>query len=175
MALRKGRGGMGPGAQGTWAGGETLFRPLESVLSRKGRWNRRIRRSCRPAALFLLAGLALAGRPVAAQDSDERPAEARSALPEGVTPEIQLAIERGLRFLIQSQAPDGSLSGQNGCYPVAMTAPSGVALLASGSSATRGPYAAPIRRAEAFLIRAATPEGLFSTGAEEGNWNEQRS
>jgi squalene cyclase len=93
--------------------------------------------------------------------------EARTPPPEGVTPPVELAIERGLLFLVKSQESDGSWVGEDGAYPVAMTALAGVALLSSGSTATRGPYAPAIRRAADFLLRASGSDGLFTVGGEE--------
>lgn len=109
---------------------------------------------------------------VLAQEEDV--SEARTPLPEGVTPEVERAIERGLGFLIRTQRPDGSWIGEQGTYPVAMTALSGLALLGSGSTATRGPYAPAIRRAAEYVLRSSSNDGLFSTGYETGSWDEPR-
>jgi hypothetical protein len=122
-----------------------------------------------PALLLAL----LAWPPAAPLQAQEAAGEARTAPPEGVTPEIELSIERGLRYLIDHQAEDGSWTGDQGSYPVAMTALSGVAFLSSGSTATRGPYAPVIRRAAAFLLKSRQ-EGLFSSNFETGAWNEPR-
>src|ERR1041385_7063738 len=76
--------------------------------------------------------------------------------PAGVTPEVEGAIERGTGFLVRTQNGDGSWSNQIGWgqYPTAMTALCGTALLASGSTASRGPHARAIRKAVEFVLRA---------------------
>src|SRR4026207_2246732 len=61
-------------------------------------------------------------------------AEARTPPPEGVTPQVELGIGRGLAFLVKDKESDGSWMGEGGAYPVAMTALAGVALLSSGST-----------------------------------------
>ncbi len=90
-------------------------------------------------------------------------------LPKGVTPEIERAIQKGARFLARTQNRDGSWranGGYNG-YPVAMTALAGVALLMTGSTTTRGPYAPNVRRAVDFLLKRQTRSGLITVLAEE--------
>ena len=97
-------------------------------------------------------------------------APAQELLPEGVTPEIARAIDRGLQFLARTQNRDGSWrsSGGFGNYPTAMTALAGMALCGSGSTPTRGPYFLHVRRATEFLLTAAQPDGVITAPAEEG-------
>ncbi len=89
--------------------------------------------------------------------------------PRGVTPKIELAIQKGLRYLARTQNRDGSWrnSGGYGSYPVAMSALAGVALCMSGSTPTRGKYAPNIRRSVEFLLRQAMPNGLITAMNEE--------
>jgi len=92
-------------------------------------------------------------------------------LPPGVTAETQAAIERGLEWLVRTQASDGSWrnSGGYGSYPAAMTGLAGMALLASGSTPTRGKHYDNVRRAVAFLRKHADgTTGVISVPAEEG-------
>jgi len=115
-----------------------------------------------PARLLggaLLGWLLAGGAPAEAQ---ERPGQARALLPDGVTREIELAIERGLGYVVKAQAPDGSWAGETGAYPVAMTALAGLSLLASGSTASRGPYAPSIQSAAGFLLETSSDTGLFT-------------
>jgi hypothetical protein len=92
----------------------------------------------------------------------------RGPRPEEVTPETELAVARGLGWLVRTQGSDGSWSADSQTYPVAMTALAGLALLSSGSTATRGPYGSAIRRAEAFLLASSDPSsGLISAGWEQ--------
>jgi hypothetical protein len=90
--------------------------------------------------------------------------------PEHVTPEVEAMIERAADYLARTQNADGSWNNQGGWgrYPTAMTALAGTALLATGSTPTRGPYARAISKAAEFLIGVAQPNGLFATPAEEG-------
>lgn len=91
--------------------------------------------------------------------------------PGGVTREIEESIRRGVEFLGKTQNSNGSWNnnGGYGRYPTAMTALAGTALLASGSTATRGPQAPAIRSAADFLLRVARPDGLIATPAERGH------
>lgn len=89
--------------------------------------------------------------------------------PEGVTTDIEVAIERGLDYLVRTQNTDGSWNNMGGWgrYPTAMTGLAGMAFLGAGSTATRGPYAPSIRKASDFLLRVARPNGLIATPDEE--------
>jgi squalene cyclase len=90
-------------------------------------------------------------------------------LPELITLEVHDSIEKGLRFLASSQARDGSWrsDGRFGTYPTTMTALAGLALMASGSTTTRGPHAPNLRRALGWLLDSARPDGLI-TRPEDG-------
>ena len=54
-----------------------------------------------------------------------------------ITSETQQAIDRGLEYLARTQSRDGAWrhAGYMGQYPAAMTALSGIALLANGNTA----------------------------------------
>ncbi|MBK8916027.1 MAG: terpene cyclase/mutase family protein [Phycisphaerales bacterium] len=111
-----------------------------------------------------------------AQDSAAPPAAPPSAaegesvealLPEApreVTPATRTAIEKGLRYLAQTQNRDGSwrTSGGSGGYPTAMTALAGMALLAGGNTPTQGLYARNVSSALTFLLRGARRDGLIA-------------
>ncbi|MEZ5989455.1 MAG: hypothetical protein R3F30_10085 [Planctomycetota bacterium] len=61
-------------------------------------------------------------------------------------------------MLARTQNRDGSWRNTGGYgSPVAMTGLAGVALLMSGSTPTRGPYACPVRRAVDYLMSQAMP------------------
>ena len=70
-------------------------------------------------------------------------------------------IEKGLKWLAQNQSPRGRWIDNTGMYPTAMTALSGTALLASGSTATQGPYAKNIRLAIDYLMTKVRSNGLI--------------
>jgi len=117
-----------------------------------------IRRLPKIALALAIAGFADA----AAQDLELRP--------KGVSEEVAKAIQRGLQYLERTQNQDGSWrsAGNYGNYPTAMTALAGTAMLASGSTPTRGRYWMTVRRATEYLLRCAQPDGLITAPAEEG-------
>lgn len=96
-------------------------------------------------------------------------AELPPALPPMITPETQAAIDRGLEYLARTQSRDGAWrhQGPMGQYPVAMTALSGLAFLASGSTTTQGKYAQQVSRASNFVLSSSASNGLISRMEEE--------
>jgi hypothetical protein len=92
-----------------------------------------------------------------------------SKRPPMVTEQVDKAIARGLKYLAANQAPDGSFrdNGGMGSYPVCMTALSGLAIAASGSTPTQGQYAPVMRRAVNYSLRSAQTNGLFCRSGEE--------
>ncbi|MGE3173341.1 MAG: prenyltransferase/squalene oxidase repeat-containing protein [Planctomycetota bacterium] len=86
-------------------------------------------------------------------------ADGQGLMPRGVTEEIRAAIDRGVRYLQRSQSPGGEWrsAGGYGLYPVAMTGMAGMALVASGSTPTRGPQWRAVRRSMDWLLDAADP------------------
>jgi len=122
-----------------------------------------MRRRQHPYQVAFLVAL-LITPPGVAQEAEVRP------LPKGVTPETNAAIQKGLAYLVREQSKDGvwRSGGGYGQYPCAMTALAGLALIASGSTPTRGPYAKNVRRATRFLLAQQQPNGLLAAPAEEG-------
>ncbi len=79
-----------------------------------------------------------------------------------VTPQTQQAIERGLAWLAKRQHADGAFgSGAGFGRNVAVTALSGIALLASGSTPGRGPHGEHVNRAIDFVMSMSKPNGLI--------------
>ena len=76
-------------------------------------------------------------------------------------PQVERAISRALGFLVNEQRKQGFWEANGGQYRVAMTALSGMALLAEGSTTTRGKFAQNISRAVDFILDAAQPNGLI--------------
>jgi len=87
-----------------------------------------------------------------------------------VTDRIERAIERGVDFLVRTQSErEGSWRSDNGDYPVAMTGLAGLALMASGSTPTRGPHAKNVARAINYVLSKQQPNGLISSEEESGH------
>ncbi len=93
------------------------------------------------------------------------PPASGQVLPPGMTPKILRAVRKGLEWLARNQNQDGSWrsSGSYGTVPMAMTSMAGLALLASGSTPTRGPYAPVIQKALHFVLRNVHSSGLLAT------------
>jgi hypothetical protein len=96
-------------------------------------------------------------------------AQEKAVYPEGVDGEIDAGVQRGLAFLARTQNRDGSWrsEGGRGEYPCAMTGLAGTAILASGSTPTRGKYWRAIRRSVEYLIGRQQPNGLIAAMSEE--------
>ena len=74
-------------------------------------------------------------------------------------PKWEASIEKGLKWVAGTQSSLGHWTA--GSYPAAMTALAGTALIASGSTATQGPYAKNIRRAIDYLTTKSCENGLL--------------
>src|SRR5207248_4435342 len=74
-------------------------------------------------------------------------------------------VEKGLTWLVKQQHKDGHFSAASDQYPVSMTALAGLALVAEGSTPSKGKHAEAIRRAANWLMdhsQKGTPhDGLF--------------
>lgn len=115
------------------------------------------------ALALLLLGAGLSAVPGRAQDL------VIPVQPRGVTQQTATAIEKGLKFLAREQDKEGAwkTEGGYGTYPVAMSALAGLALVASGSTPTRGPYAENVRKATRYVLSEQQPNGLIAAVAEE--------
>jgi len=108
-------------------------------------------------ALWVIALLILAPvAPVLAQSDESEP-----AAKELITPATDRSIERGLRWLANSQHEDGSFGA--GAYRgnVAVTALAGMALMCQGSTPDRGEYGGGISRALAYLLSKCESSGYI--------------
>ncbi len=85
-----------------------------------------------------------------------------------VTPQTQLAIDRGLAWLAAKQRDDGSFGSGGGFgRNVAVTALGGIALLSSGSTPGRGPFGANVNRTVDFVLSVAKPDGFLHVKEQE--------
>jgi squalene cyclase len=71
----------------------------------------------------------------------------------------QASIDKGLKWVAKTQSKRGHWTASN--YPTAMTALAGVALTASGSTTTQGPYAKQIRNAVTYICDQSRKNGLI--------------
>jgi len=87
-----------------------------------------------------------------------------------VTAGAQRVIDDGLAFLLHTQNPDGSWlsDGSTGRFPTAVTALSGLALLANGNTCYTGPHASRVRRAVQYLLQQSDPATGLIGGEEAG-------
>ncbi|MEK7269610.1 MAG: prenyltransferase/squalene oxidase repeat-containing protein [Planctomycetota bacterium] len=110
------------------------------------------------------AALWFAGAGIAAEGES-----GASTLPETLNQQAVDAIERAVKFLVLAQRPDGgwnSDGGGYGTYPTTMTALAGIALLAHGSTPTKGPEAAAVANCTDWILRNQTPQGLYASAGE---------
>ncbi|MEM8782481.1 MAG: prenyltransferase/squalene oxidase repeat-containing protein [Planctomycetota bacterium] len=109
--------------------------------------------------MFLISSIFLVfliSRPAAAQDFVE------------ITPELQAAVQRGLAFLADAQADDGSFGGERYGRHVGITGIAGLAFLADGHMPGRGAYGENVRRAAEFIINHAGESGLIAADTSHG-------
>lgn len=85
-------------------------------------------------------------------------------------PSTKRAIERGLEYVVKTQAKNGSWTQEG--YAMAMTSLNGLALLSAGNTPERGKYRKNLRAALYFVLnqtrsRSFKASGLITTSSEE--------
>lgn len=118
-------------------------------------------------ARIIAAGIALSSMGAAAQDAPRDGAQ-NHALDREITPALDDAVERGLAYLASTQLDDGSWDGGRFGKNVAITALAAIAMMAEGSTASRGVYADPIRRGLDFVLDSTKDNGLIAAEANNG-------
>jgi squalene cyclase len=110
----------------------------------------------------LLVVIAFAGVPTRATAAPELPWSVESSGRKYITPEIQQAIERGLKYLAVQQHDNGSF-GQQRSYQrnVAVTSLCGMAFLSAGHTPGRGKYGREVQLAVDFVVSQAQPNGFI--------------
>jgi len=108
-------------------------------------------------ALCLLLILAVGAVAVLPRNERANAESPSPVLPELVDRKILKSIDRGLKYLHDTQRRDGSWLNQGGygMYPAVMTGLSGLALMAGGSTPETGPYAKNVAKAMNYLLRVA--------------------
>jgi hypothetical protein len=96
-------------------------------------------------------------------DDKTRGAE-NNALADEMTPEMEAAVARGMAWLAARQNADGSFGEQRQWGPsVAITALSGIALMADGHLPDRGAYGDQVSKALDYILRNCAESGLISS------------
>jgi Prenyltransferase and squalene oxidase repeat len=80
----------------------------------------------------------------------------------------QASIDKGLKWVAKTQSKRGHWTASN--YPTAMTALAGIALTASGSTTTQGPYAKQIRNAVTYICDQSRKNGLIGDPASDNRY-----
>ncbi|MEM0982383.1 MAG: prenyltransferase/squalene oxidase repeat-containing protein [Planctomycetota bacterium] len=122
-------------------------------------------------AALLCSGSALAQG--ALSDVDDRPeafgnSAANDALEGEITAELDRAVERGLAYLAERQAEDGSFEGGRFGKNVAITSLACLAFMADGHLPGRGEYGEMIDRGVRFVVDNVAENGLIASDAAHG-------
>ena len=88
---------------------------------------------------------------------------------EELPPRVREAIDRGLKWIAETQGKDGHWAANGNQYPTAMTALAGMTLLMEGSTLREGKYSDALRRAVDWLMERAQNSGQIGN---PGNANE---
>ena len=92
----------------------------------------------------------------------------RSAQAAKNDPKVEVAIDKGLKWVAKTQSSLGHWTA--GGYPTAMTALAGIALTAAGSTTIQGPYSKQIRKAVDFLYSKRRGNGLIGDPASDNRY-----
>ena len=79
-----------------------------------------------------------------------------------ITPELRDHVNKGLKWLAQSQGEDGNLCGGNSTSAGGITSLGGLAFLASGSTPDQGPYGKNVSRALEYVMANCQESGMAS-------------
>jgi hypothetical protein len=120
------------------------------------------------AASVLVASLSSAPSSAIAQTTrTQRGQLVPTERPACVTKEVEASIERGLKFLAESQRADGAYgksSWGSDTYPTAISSLAGLAFLASGSTPTRGRYAKNLQKITSYLLENCLSNEYWAPG-----------
>ncbi|MCC6465299.1 MAG: terpene cyclase/mutase family protein [Planctomycetes bacterium] len=109
------------------------------------------------------------GRPEGEIDPSEAPA-LRVLNKKWVTEDLKQCVRKGLKRLSELQQPNGSFTkggGEN--VGIAVSSLAGLALVASGSTPDKGPYANHVRKCMEYLLTCQDPNNGYFTGANDGS------
>lgn len=120
----------------------------------------------------ILAALALAVAPAAiAQDAETEPrpdGAQNNALADEITPELDAAVDRGLKFLATQQQDDGSFGEGRYGRNVAVTALACLAFMADGNLPGRAEHGEVVTKGLEYVLANSTESGLIASDAANG-------
>lgn len=96
------------------------------------------------------------------------PSAENAALADEITPELELAVERGLAALVGMQNQDGSFGSGRFEGNVAITSLACLALLADGNLPGRGRYGEQVERGLRHVLENSTETGLIAAPSASG-------
>ncbi len=85
-----------------------------------------------------------------------------------ITPELQAAVNRGLKYLVDQQQPDGSFGAERYGRHVGITALACIAFMSQGSLPGRGLYGPQVERGLTFILDSVHENGLISADTSHG-------
>lgn len=85
-----------------------------------------------------------------------------------ITPQLRVAVDRGLAYLAKAQAPDGSYGVSNYGRHVGVTALACMAFMADGNLPGRGRYGAQVQQGLDFILNHTQETGLIATETSHG-------
>jgi hypothetical protein len=85
-----------------------------------------------------------------------------------LTPAMEAAVDRGLKFLAAQQAVDGGFGDGRFSKNVAVSALAGIALMADGNLPGRGRYGAQVAKCAEYILANCTESGLIAGESANG-------
>jgi prenyltransferase beta subunit len=85
-----------------------------------------------------------------------------------ITPAQKASVEKGLAWLAQNQAKDGSFGGQGSGAQSGITALAGLAFMSNGNMPGRGKYGDNVQRCVDYILASSQESGLLSSDAAHG-------
>lgn len=109
-----------------------------------------------------------AAAPASEPAAEEHASAENAALANEITPELELAVQRGFEALAAMQGEDGSWGGSRFERHVGITALACIALLADGNLPGRGRYATQVEKGLNFILENSTDTGLIAADTGHG-------
>lgn len=106
-------------------------------------------------------GTAPAADPLSEVDPNSTTAQ-NNALANEITPELETAVQRGLKYLAESQKPEGTFGDDRWGRTVAITSLACLALMADGNLPGRGTYGENVERGMRHVVDSVSESGLIA-------------